>query len=130
MKANYDRERNNEIGRKDMTNISNAQAEEKLCRVHWQVCNIFVFILTYNGYVNHFRILIVILCTLFDNFIREFLQVFLALVVNMHPNGCNAAMIGLIIARLKETETPLIMSSDEESWFGRKINYIPCCNIL
>ena len=52
MKANYDRERNDEIGRKDMTNISNAQAEEKLCRVPWQVCNIFVFILTYNGYVN------------------------------------------------------------------------------
>ena len=114
-----DTDTNNEIGKKEIRNISNAHTEEKLCRVAWQVCHIFVSIVLYNSYVISFRFLNLISSSLFDHFLRHISQVFVALVINMHPNGCNAAMIGLIIARLKETETPIKMSSDEESWFGK-----------
>ena len=38
----------------------------------------------------------------------------------MHSNGCNVAMTGLIIARLKETGIPVEMTANEESWFGKE----------
>ena len=39
----------------------------------------------------------------------------------MHANGCNAAMVGLIIARLKEPSSQMKMTPNEESWFGKTI---------
>ena len=43
----------------------------------------------------------------------------MAFVINMHANGCNAAMVGLIIARLKEPSSQIKMTPNEESWFGK-----------
>ena len=45
----------------------------------------------------------------------------MAFVINMHANGCNAAMVGLIIARLKEPSSQMKMTPNEESWFGKTI---------
>ena len=45
----------------------------------------------------------------------------MAFVINMHANGCNAAMVGLIIARLKESSSQMKMTPNEESWFGKTI---------
>ena len=36
----------------------------------------------------------------------------------MHAVGCNAAMTGLVIARLKDPTSDLEMTPDEESWYG------------
>ena len=36
----------------------------------------------------------------------------------MHAVGCNAAMTGLVIARLKDPTSDLKMTPDEESWYG------------
>ena len=41
----------------------------------------------------------------------------------MHAVGCNAAMTGLVISRLKDPESDIKMTPDEESWFGMLRSY-------
>ena len=41
----------------------------------------------------------------------------------MHAVGCNAAMTGLVISRLKDPESDIKMTPDEESWFGKLHSY-------
>ena len=50
--------------------------------------------------------------------LKHSIQVFVALVINLHSNGCNAAMTGLIISRLKDESSIMKMTPEEESWFG------------
>ena len=55
--------------------------------------------------------------------LKHSIQVFAALVINLHSNGCNAAMTGLIISRLKDESSIIKMTPEEESWFGMSCNY-------
>ena len=49
---------------------------------------------------------------------RVIWQVFVAVVLNLHSNGCQVAMTGLIIARLKEHSSSVQMTPEEETWFA------------
>ena len=62
--------------------------------------------------------------------LNPFIQVFVALVINLHSNGCNAAMTGLIISRLKDESSIMKMTPEEESWFGTSYNYSIISNML
>ena len=94
----------------------NKSTESKTCRAAWQVK---MTTLHYSYDALH------ITNDLYSSFfssklIRPLFQVFVACVASLHSFGSFAAIIGSIIAKLKDESSPTHMTVEEETWFGKQ----------